>query len=56
MPREILECSGSFGWLTGRLQDPHSQVDVTHDPASLIRTAALPVTQGWWSTAACARV
>ena len=35
--REILERSEILGWMTARLKDPRSQVDVTHDLASLIR-------------------
>jgi len=45
--REILERSGIVAWMTARLQDPRSQVDVTHDLASLIRTSLLLVAQGW---------
>jgi len=45
--REILERSGIVGWMTARLQDPRSQVDVTQDLASLIRTSLLLVAQGW---------
>ena len=45
--REILERSGIFGWMTTRLKDPRSQVDVTHDLASLIRTCVLLSAQGW---------
>jgi hypothetical protein len=45
--REILERSGIVGWMTARLKDPRSQVDVTHDLASLIRTSLLLVAQGW---------
>jgi len=29
MLREMLERRGRVGWMTGRLQDPRSQVDVT---------------------------
>jgi len=36
--REIVAQSGVIGWMTARLADPRSQVDVTHDLASLIRT------------------
>ena len=32
--REIVEQSGIIGWMTARLTDPRSQVDVTHDLAS----------------------
>jgi hypothetical protein len=32
--------------MTARLRDPRSQVDVTHDPASLIRTGVLLVARG----------
>jgi hypothetical protein len=45
--REIVEQSGIIGWMTARLADPRSQVDVTHDLASLIRTSLLLVAQGW---------
>lgn len=45
--REILERSGILGWMTARLKDPRSQVDVTHDLASLIRTSVLLSAQGW---------
>ena len=45
--REILERSGILGWMTARLKDPRSQVDVTHDLASLIRTCVLLSAQGW---------
>jgi Transposase DDE domain group 1 len=45
--REILERSGIVAWMTGRLRDPRSQVDVTHDLASLIRTAVVLAAQGW---------
>ncbi len=47
MLREILERSGILGWMTTRLKDPRSQVDVTHDLASLIRTCVLLSAQGW---------
>jgi len=33
--REILERSGIVAWMTARLKDPRSNVDVTHDLASL---------------------
>jgi hypothetical protein len=29
--RKILERSGILGWMTARMKDPRSQVDVTHD-------------------------
>ena len=45
--REILERSGILGWMTARLKDPRSQVDVTHDLASLIRTSVLLSAQCW---------
>jgi len=45
--REILEQSGIIGWMTARLKDRRSQVDVTHDLASLIRTGVLLAAQGW---------
>lgn len=45
--REILERSGILGWMAARLKDPRSQVDVTHDLASLIRTCVLLSAQGW---------
>ena len=45
--REILERSGIIGWMTARLKDRRSQVDVTHDLASLIRTGVLLAAQGW---------
>ena len=45
--REILERSGIVAWMTARLRDPRSQVDVTHDLASLIRTGVLLAAQGW---------
>ena len=45
--REIAEQSGIIGWMTSRLTDPRSQVDVTHDLASLIRTGVLLAAQGW---------
>ena len=44
--REIVEQSGIIDWMTARLTDPRSQVDVTHDLASLIRTGVLLVAQG----------
>jgi len=45
--REVLERSGIVSWTTSRLDDPRSRVDVTHDPASLIRTSVLLAAQGW---------
>ena len=39
--REVLEASGIAEWMTGRLVDPRRQEDVTHDLASLLRTAGL---------------
>ncbi len=45
--REILEGSGIVPWLTARINDPRSQVDVTHDLASLLRTTVLLSAQGW---------
>ena len=45
--REILERSGIVSWMTARLRDPRSQVDVRHDLASLIRTVVLLAAQGW---------
>jgi hypothetical protein len=45
--REVLERSGIVPWMTARLQDPRSQIDVTYDLASLIRTTVLLAAQGW---------
>jgi hypothetical protein len=45
--REVLERSGIVSWMTERLSDPRSKVDVTHDLASLIRTCVLLAAQGW---------
>lgn len=45
--REVLERSGIVSWMTSRLNDPRSKVDVTHDLASLIRTSVLLAAQGW---------
>ena len=45
--REVLERSGIVSWMTARLSDPRSKVDVTHDLASLIRTSILLSAQGW---------
>lgn len=45
--REVLERSGIVTWMTARLTDTRSQVDVTHDLASLIRTGVLLAAQGW---------
>jgi hypothetical protein len=45
--REVLERSGIVPWMTARLQDPRSQIDVTHDLASLIRSTVLLAAQGW---------
>ena len=45
--REVLERSGIVSWMTARLSDPRRKVDVTHDFASLIRTAVLLTAQGW---------
>jgi hypothetical protein len=45
--REVLERSGIVSWMTARLSDPRSKVDVTHDLASLIRTSVLLSAQGW---------
>lgn len=45
--REILEQSGIVAWMTARLKDQRSQVDITHDLASLIRTSVLLAAQGW---------
>ena len=45
--REIVEQCGIIDWMTARLTDPRSQVDVTHDLASLIRTGVLLAAQGW---------
>ena len=45
--REIVEQSSIVDWMTARLVDPRSQVDVTHDLASLIRTGVLLAAQGW---------
>ena len=39
--RKILERSGILGWMTARMKDPRSQVDVTHDLASLGRSTIL---------------
>ncbi|WP_420024073.1 IS1380 family transposase (plasmid) [Cereibacter azotoformans] len=45
--REVLERSGIVPWITARLKDTRRQIDVTHDLASLIRTAVLLAAQGW---------
>lgn len=45
--REVLERSGIVSWMTARLSDPRSKLDVTHDLASLIRTSVLLSAQGW---------
>jgi len=45
--REIVEQSGIIDWMTSRLTDPRSEVEVTHDLVSLIRTSVLLVAQGW---------
>ena len=45
--REVPERSGIVSWMTERLSDPRSKVDVTHDLASLIRTCVLLAAQGW---------
>jgi len=45
--REVLERSGIVSWMTARLNDPRSTLDVTHDLASLIRTSVLLSAQGW---------
>ena len=45
--REVLERSGIVPWMTARIRDPRSQVDVTHDLAALIRTGVLLAAQGW---------
>ena len=45
--REVLERSGIVSWMTSRLNDPRSKVDVTHHLASLIRTSVLLAAQGW---------
>ena len=45
--REVLERSGIVPWMTARFKDTRRQVDVTHDLASLIRTAVLLAAQGW---------
>jgi hypothetical protein len=45
--REVLERGGIVSWMTARLNDPRSKVDVTHDLASLIRTSVLLAAQGW---------
>ena len=47
MLREIVERSGILGRLSARLMDPRSQVDVTHDLASLLGTSVLLSAQGW---------
>ena len=47
MLREIMERSGILPWMTERLKDPRSEVDVPHDLASLIRTSVLLAAQGW---------
>ncbi|WP_375260830.1 IS1380 family transposase [Palleronia sp.] len=47
MLREVMECSRIVPWMTERLKDPRSKVDVTHDLASLIRTSVLLAAQGW---------
>jgi hypothetical protein len=45
--REVLERSCIINWMTAQMKDPRSQVDVTHDLASLIRTSVLLSAQGW---------
>lgn len=47
MLREVMERSRIVPWMTERLKDPRSEVDVTHDLASLIRTSVLLAAQGW---------
>ncbi|WP_281354814.1 hypothetical protein [Rhodovulum strictum] len=42
----MLENSGIAGWITDRLTDPQRPQDVTHDLASLLRTAILLASQG----------
>jgi hypothetical protein len=36
-----IESSGILGWMAARMKDPRSQVDVTHDLASLSRSTVL---------------
>jgi len=45
--REVLERSDIVSWMTARLNDPRRKLDVTHDLASMIRTAVLLSAQGW---------
>ncbi|MCO8146705.1 transposase [Rhodovulum tesquicola] len=45
--REVLENNGIVDWMTDRLADPRRPQDVTHDLASLLRTAILLAAQGW---------
>lgn len=45
--REVLERSGIVSWMSAQLPDTRRQIDVTHDLASLIRTAVLLAAQGW---------
>lgn len=45
--REVMERSRIVPWMTERLKDPRSEVDVTHDLSSLIRTSVLLAAQGW---------
>ncbi|MBC7138894.1 MAG: IS1380 family transposase [Defluviimonas sp.] len=47
MLREVMERSSFVPWMTERLKDPRSEVDVTQDLASLIRTSVLLAAQGW---------
>ena len=47
MLREVMERSRIVPWMSERLKDPRSEVDVTHDLASLIRTSVLLAAQGW---------
>ena len=47
MLREVMERSRIVPWMIERLKDPRSDVDVTHDLASLIRTSVLLAAQGW---------
>ncbi len=47
MLREVMERSRIVPWMTERLKDPRSEVDVTHDLSSLIRTSVLLAAQGW---------
>ena len=53
--RKILERSGILGWMTARMKDPRSQVDVTHDLASLGRSTILLEALAWYHGPALGR-